>query len=120
MPYANIAYRRVELPQFHDLLQLAYADIDAVGCLPTADTMVRWTKRDFEIYKAPVIRLLAEVEGNIHFAFDLWTSSNLLCLNGVYAHYLNAFGEKKKILLSVPCIDDSHTGENIAGVLPTL
>ncbi|EXU95020.1 hAT family dimerization domain protein [Metarhizium robertsii] len=104
----------VELPQFHDLLQLAYADIDAVGCLPTADTMVRWTKRDFEIYKAPVIRLLAEVEGNIHFTFDLWTSSNLLCLNGVYAHYLNAFGEKKKILLSVPSIDDSHTGENIA------
>ncbi|KID82217.1 transposase [Metarhizium guizhouense ARSEF 977] len=114
MAYANIAYRQVELPQFHDLLQLAYADIDAVGCLPTADTMVRWTKRDFEIYKAPVIRLLAEVEGNIHFTFDLWTSSNLLCLNGVYAHYLNAFGEKKKILLSVPSIDDSHTGENIA------
>jgi len=44
MAYANIAYRQVELPQFHDLLQLAYADIDAIGCLPTADTMVRWTR----------------------------------------------------------------------------
>jgi hypothetical protein len=54
------------------------------------------------------------VEGNIHFTFDLWTSSNLLCLNGVFAHYLDAFGKKKKILLSIPSINDSHTGENIA------
>lgn len=114
MAYGNIAYRQVELPQFHDLLQLAYADIEAAGCLPTADTIIRWTKRDFQAFKAPIVTLLAEVEGNIHFTFDLWTSSNLLCLNGVFAHYLDAFGKKKKILLSIPSINDSHTGENIA------
>jgi hypothetical protein len=114
MAYANIAYRQVELPQFHDLLRLAYADIDAAGCLPTADTIVRWIKRDFQAYKSPIIELLNKVEGNIHFTFDLWTSSNLLCLNGLYAHYLDAFGKKKKILLSIPSITDSHTGENIA------
>ena len=28
--------------------------------------------------------------------------------------YLDAFGKKKKILLSIPSINDSHTGENIA------
>ena len=44
MAYGNIAYRQVELPQFHDLLQLAYADIEAAGCLSTADTIIRWTK----------------------------------------------------------------------------
>ena len=114
MAYANIAYRQVELPQFHSLLKLAYADIEAVGCLPTADTIARWTQRDFQSYKAPVIQLLTEVEGNVHFTFDLWTSGNLLCLNGVYAHYLDAFGKKKKVLLSIPSISDSHTGENIA------
>ena len=47
MAYGNIPYRQVELPQFHELLQLAYAYIEAAGCLPTADTIMRWTKRDF-------------------------------------------------------------------------
>ena len=114
MAYANIAYRQVELPQFHSLLKLAYADIEAVGCLPTADTIARWTQRDSQSYKTPVIELPSEVEGNLHFIFDLWTSGNLLCLNGVYAHYLDAFGKKKKVLLSIPSISDSHTGENTA------
>ncbi len=114
MAYANIAYRQVELAPFHDLLKLAYADVEAVGCLPTADTIVRWTRQDFQSYKAPIIQLLAEAAGSIHFTFDLWTSGNLLCLNGVFAHYLDAFGKKKKILLSIPSISDSHTGENIA------
>ena len=114
MAYANIAYRQVELEQFHALLKLAYADIEAIGCLPTADTVARWTLRNFQAHKSPIIQILAEVDGNIHFTFDLWTSGNLLCLNGVYAHYLDAFGKKKKILLSIPSISDSHTGENIA------
>lgn len=85
-----------------------------MGCLPTADIIVRWTRRDFQASKTLVIRLLAEVESNIHFTFDLWTSGNLLCLNGLYAHYLDALGKKKKILLSIPSISDRHTGENIA------
>lgn len=114
MAYANISFRQVELPQFHELLQEAYAEIGTAGCLPTAHTLVSWIKRDFHHYKAVVVEQLQEVEGHIHFTFDLWTAGNLLSLNGVFAHFLDPIGKKKKILLSIPSINGSHTGEAIA------
>ncbi|PNP54796.1 hypothetical protein FNYG_15600 [Fusarium nygamai] len=114
MAYANISFRQVELPQFHELLQEAYAEIGTAGCLPTAHTLVSWIKRDFHHYKAVVVEQLQEVEGHIHFTFDLWTAGNLLSLNGVFAHFLDPIGKKKKILLSIPSINGSHTGKAIA------
>ncbi|KAI8412297.1 hypothetical protein FOFC_08927, partial [Fusarium oxysporum] len=114
MAYANVSFRQVELPQFHELLQEAYAEIGTAGCLPTAHTLVSWIKRDFHHYKAVVVEQLQEVEGHIHFTFDLWTAGNLLSLNGVFAHFLDPIGKKKKILLSIPSINGSHTGEAIA------
>ncbi|RKL06519.1 hypothetical protein BFJ70_g16998 [Fusarium oxysporum] len=112
MAYANVSFRQVKLPQFHEFLQEAYAEIGTVGCLPTAHTLVSWIKQDFHHYKA-VVEQLQEVEGHIHFTFDLWTAGNLLSLNGVFAHFLDPIG-KKKILLSIPSINGSHTGEAIA------
>ncbi|PNP37194.1 hypothetical protein TGAMA5MH_10911 [Trichoderma gamsii] len=114
MAYANISFRQVELLQFHELLQEAYAEIGTAGCLPTAHTLVSWIKRDFQHYKDVVVEQLQEVEGHVHFTFDLWTAGNLLSLNGVFAHYLDPLGKKKKILLSIPSINGSHTGEAIA------
>ncbi|KAG7404618.1 hypothetical protein Forpi1262_v018490 [Fusarium oxysporum f. sp. raphani] len=115
MAYANISFRQVELPQFHELLQEAYAEIGTAGCLPTAHTLVSWIKRDFHHYKAVVVEQLQEVEGHIHFTFDLWTAGNLLNLNGVFAHFLDPIGKKKKkILLSIPSINGRHMGEAIA------
>jgi hypothetical protein len=114
MAYANISFRQVELPQFHELLQEAYAEIGTAGCLPTAHTLVSWIKRDFHHYKAVVVEQLQEVEGHIHFTFDPWTAGNLLNLNGVFAHFLDPIGKKKKILLSIPSINGRHMGEAIA------
>ena len=76
--------------------------------------LVSWIKRDFHYYKAVVVEQLQEVKGHVHFTFDLWTAGNLLSLNGVFAHFLDSLGKKKKILLSIPSIDGSHTGEAIA------
>ncbi|KAJ0126240.1 hypothetical protein HZ326_30654 [Fusarium oxysporum f. sp. albedinis] len=89
MAYANISFRQVELPQFHELLQEAYARL------------------------AP-LEQLQEVEGHIHFTFDLWTAGNLLNLNGVFAHFLDPIGKKKKILLSISSINGRYMGEAIA------
>ncbi|RKL09105.1 hypothetical protein BFJ70_g16721 [Fusarium oxysporum] len=114
MAYANISFRQGELKQFHELLQEAYAEIGTAGCLPTAHTLVSWIKRDFHHYKAVVVEQLQELEGHIHFTFDLWTAGNLLSLNGVFAHFLDPIGKKKKILLSIPSINGNHTGEAIA------
>ncbi|KAG7425345.1 hypothetical protein Forpi1262_v013231 [Fusarium oxysporum f. sp. raphani] len=114
MAYVNISFRQVELPQFHKLLQEAYAEIGTAGCLPTAHTLVSWIKRDFHHYKAVVVEQLQEVKGHIHFTFDLWTAGNLLSLNEVFAHFLDPIGKKKKILLSILSINGSHTGEAIA------
>ena len=73
-----------------------------------------WIKRDFHYYKAIIIEQLQEVEGLIHFTFNLWTAGNLLSLNGVFTHFLDPLSKKKKILLSIPSINESHTGEAIA------
>lgn len=114
MAYANISFRQVELLQFHELLREAYAEIGTAGCLPTAHTLVSWIKQDFQHYKDAVVEQLQEVEGHVHFTFNLWTAGNLLSLNRVFAHYLDPLGKKKKILLSIPSVDGSHTGEAIA------
>ncbi|KAJ0134845.1 Uncharacterized protein HZ326_22113 [Fusarium oxysporum f. sp. albedinis] len=76
--------------------------------------LVSWIKRDFHHYKAVDIEQLQEVEGHTHFTFDLWTAGNLLSLNEVFAHFFDPIGKKKKILLSIPSINGSHTGEAIA------
>src|SRR5437667_11923362 len=35
-------------------------------------------------------------------------------LNGIFAHWLDDAGKKQKLLLSLPSIDESHSGTNIA------
>jgi hypothetical protein len=44
----------------------------------------------------------------IHIAFDLWTSSNCLSLNGIVAHFIDAKFQSRANLLATPEQNESH------------
>ena len=50
----------------------------------------------------------------VYFAFNLWTSRNLLSLNGIVAHFLNKDFKARCILLLTLEQLGSHAGINIA------
>lgn len=53
----------------------------------------------------------------IHISCDLWSSTNLLSLLGVVAHFLDSNNFKRTILLGVPRVLGGHDGENVAASL---
>jgi len=61
-----------------------------------------------------ITALFDNISGQIHLSFDLWTARNLLSLNGIVAHFIDADARKCTFLLGLPQIEGSHTGENIA------
>ena len=110
----NIAHVQVESDAFRDMMFEANPGLEKAGCLPSAKTIREWTAADFDIFSHKAASVLSNVPYNIHFTFDLWSADNGLGLNGVFAHWLDETGAKRKLLLSLPEIDESHTGENIA------
>jgi hypothetical protein len=110
----NIAHIQVESDSFRHMMLEANAGLDKAGCVPSAKTIKEWTAADFNTFSDKAAAVLALVPYNIHYTFDLWSSDNGLGLNGIFAHWLDDAGKKRKLLLSLPEIDESHTGENIA------
>jgi hypothetical protein len=114
MAYSNLSYRQIETEPFKRMMNDANPDIEKAGCLPCATTMKTWTANDFKLYMKTAAGVLQAIPYRLHFTFDLWTAGNGLSLNGIFAHWLDQHGQKRKMLLSLPEIDDRHTGENIA------
>ena len=112
--YSNIAFRQIEGEPFRRFLNECNVRLESAGCLPSSSTVRAWILKDFEQYSAVVKQLLQSFNRRVHFTFDLWTAGNLLCLNGIFVHWLDNDGRKRKVLLSLPSIDENHTGENIA------
>ncbi len=114
MAYSNIAFVQVENEPFRRMMLEGNSSLDRSGCLPSANGAKAWIFNDFKTY-FDVAKEVLDFKWPVHFTFDLWTAGNLICLNGVLAHWLDAEGRKRKLLLSLPSIDESHTGEAIAG-----
>jgi hypothetical protein len=70
--------------------------------------------KGYDIHKAAVKEALQGAVSKIHIAFDLWTSSNCLSLNGIVAHFIDAKFESRAILLATPEQNESHMGVEIA------
>lgn len=114
MAHCNIAYAQIETESFRRMMLNGRPELEQAGCLPCAKTAKEWIATDFHRFRDKAAEVLACVPYNLHFTIDLWTANNGLGLNGVFAHWLDEDGKKCKLLLSLPEIDESHAGENIA------
>jgi hypothetical protein len=114
MAYNNVSFREVEGEPFRRMLLESNAQLEKANCLPSAWSTKAWILKDFNQYFMVIKQQLQSFNRHVHLTFDLWTAGNLLCLNGIFAHWLDSDGSKRKLLLSLPSINESHTGENIA------
>src|SRR5438552_12897195 len=96
------------------MMLLANDGLDLAGCLPSRNTLRKWIMDDWKRYKGVITALLESVSGQVHLSFDLWTARNLLCLNGIVAHFIDEDARKRTFLLGLPQVEGSHTGDNIA------
>ena len=110
----NIAFMQIEGETFKDMMLQANPELEQAGCLPCAKTVKEWIAADFDKFRHKAAEVLAYIPYNLHFTLDLWSADNGLGLNGIFVHWLDEDGKKRKLLLSLPEIDESHTGENIA------
>ena len=113
MAYNNVSFREVEGEPFRRMLLESNAQLEKANCLPSAWSTKAWILKDFKQYIVVIKQRLQSFNRHVHLTFDLWTAGNLFCLNGIFAHWLDSDGRKRKLLLSIPSIDESHTGENI-------
>jgi len=110
--YENIAFRTVDSQQSRDLM--TYTNSRCKEALPHSTTLREWVIQTYNDHKQTIIDELRQAQGLIHLSFDLWTSRNLIALNGVVAHYYAADGSAKTLLLALPEHEDEHSGVNIA------
>src|SRR5579871_5529360 len=110
----NIPFRKVESKHFREMMTLANDCLDEAGCLPGRSTIRNMIVKEFDRFTGDIIKLLNSTDRQIHISFDLWTSGNLLSLNGIMVHFLDQNARLRTFLVSLAEIQDSHTGENIA------
>jgi len=108
--YDNIAFRKVESERFYKLLTYLNSRVQ----LPSANQLRQWIVLEYQAMKHIILEQLHQSQGQIHLSFDLWTSRNLMALNGVVAHFVTCEGASKTLLLALPEQDDDHIGINIA------
>jgi hypothetical protein len=76
-----------------------------------------WIKNAFTYRTVNIKDLLATALSKINISCDIWTSTNGLSLLGVVAYFINGDGKLRLVLIGLPRIRGSHTGENIARCL---
>ena len=111
--YENIAWWKANSEPWRRMMLDANSMLEDAGCLPTDKTIVAWLRKDFEHYLPEAIAVFDSFPYDINFTFDLWTTSNSLSLNGIFAHWIDAHGTRRKMLLAVPEITEKHSGTNI-------
>ncbi|KAM4061736.1 restless-like transposase [Hirsutella rhossiliensis] len=111
---SNVAFRAVEAPRFRRLLEYLNPSIALTQAHMTHSTIRTKLFQEYHQYKHIVIKELRERPGQIHLAFDGWRSPNRYALNGIAAFYLSKEKRPQKIILGLPELRESHTGENIA------
>ena len=87
-------------------------------CLAHAPTSLStWITSAYKLQKVDIKKLMISSRSKINISCDIWTSTNGLSLLGVVAHFIDESGKLQSVLLGLPRIRGSHTGENIAQVL---
>ena len=90
-------------------------------CLVSAPTSLsNWIKNAFAYRTVNIKYLLVTALSKINISCDIWTSTNGLSLLGVVAHFIDKDGKLRSVLIGLPRIRGSHTGENIARCLTSV
>ncbi|KAM4062491.1 restless-like transposase [Hirsutella rhossiliensis] len=111
---SNVAFRAIEAPRFRSLLDYLNPSIGLTQSHMTHTTIRSRLFEEYHQYKGVVVKELKECPGRIHLAFDGWRSPNRHAVYGIAAFYLSKEKRPQKILLGMPELRQSHTGENIA------
>jgi Protein of unknown function (DUF 659) len=85
--------------------------------IPSADTMTRFVKKEFEAEYSEVKRKFAIIESKLSLTIDCWTSSSMKAFFGVTAHWISNWNMHECTVDFADISDISHTGANLANVL---
>ncbi|OBS15162.1 hypothetical protein FPOA_28731 [Fusarium poae] len=117
MVSANLPFRTAQHPFLREVLEYLSPSV-GIQCAHISDKSVRAIAfREYEKNKGLVAKTLQESSGQVHLAFDGWTSTNGLSLYGVSAVYRDRQAQPHKIVLGLPEMDGRHTGKNIAAAV---
>lgn len=111
---ANISFRQPEHGRLRRIFEYLNPSV-AVTNAHISHSTVR--KRIIDLHrrhKAQIIDHLRNIPGKIHIAFDGWRSRNRHALYGIVCFYVDHDGAPCKLVLGLPELKMSHSGENIA------
>lgn len=112
----QVSLRKATSDAHNDLLSIVNPDTELLTI--TSHSTMR--EEVITLYKTSlgiVKGYLAKAKSKVTLSFDIWTAGNKLPLLGIVAHYIDHNYELKVVLLALPEINGSHSGENIAAHL---
>jgi hypothetical protein len=106
---ANVPFRTVESPEFHNLLALCRPSLQ----LPSRYKLQTFLQARAVSVKSTIRELLATAHG-ISLAIDIWTSPNKLGFLAINAYHISRDMQYHETLLRFIVLHGSHNGESIA------
>jgi hypothetical protein len=111
---ANLPFTTAEHPLLHEIFSYLSPSVAVTEANITADTVHSIAVHEFKKHFSTVKNVLLKAPGQIHIAYDGWTSRNKHALYGVVAVFRGEDNKPKRIVLGLPELTESHTGRNIA------
>ncbi|KAM4054434.1 restless-like transposase [Hirsutella rhossiliensis] len=111
---ANVSFRQPEHCRLRHIFEYLNPSVAVTNAHISHDTVRKRIVDLYTRYKTCVIDNLKSTPGQIHIAFDGWRSRNRHALYGIICFYIDKDGVPSKLVLGMPELKISHSGENIA------
>jgi len=112
---SNLPFTMANNPALEAVFHYVNPQVSIQRAMPNPQAVKKQILGDFHKYKSRVVAALAQSPGQVHIAFDGWTSRNRHGFFAINAQYLDAESfEPNKVLLNLPHVQGNHTGVNIA------
>ncbi|OAQ57863.1 restless-like transposase [Pochonia chlamydosporia 170] len=111
---ANISFRQPEHSRLRRIFEYLNPSVAATNAHISHDTVRRRIVDLHLQQKSRIVDHLKSFPGQIHIAFDGWRSRNRHALYGIVCFYVDKNGAPSKLVLGLPELKVSHSGENIA------
>ncbi|OAA63224.1 transposase [Akanthomyces lecanii RCEF 1005] len=111
---ANISFRQPEHSRLRRIFEYLNPSVAVTNAHISHNTV---RKRIVDLHcrhRAQIVDHLRNIPGQIHIAFDGWRSRNRHALYGIVCFYVDNNGAPSKLVLGLPELKMSHSGENIA------
>ena len=112
----QLSHMQTTHPMTKELITYGKKSIERM--FPERTTLSKWKMEAFEVRKQKVTQILRRATSKINISFDCWKSSeSVRDYLAVVAHFVDHTGEPRTILLGLPRLIGSKTGENIASYI---